>query len=59
MGPISENLIPLVKVSPIRLIHQVNRWRMIVDLSYPWHHSVNAGISEYLASVTYSRVDEA
>ena len=32
---------------------------MIVDLSYPHYHSVNAGISEDLATITYARVDNA
>jgi hypothetical protein len=32
---------------------------MIVDLSHPRHHSVNAGISEELASITYARADDA
>ena len=32
---------------------------MIVNLSYPIGHSVNAGISEELASVKYARVDNA
>ena len=62
VGPIPESLTPLVKVSPIGLIpkpHQVNKWRMIVDLSHPRNHSVNAGISEELASITYAHVDEA
>lgn len=62
VGPIPEGLVPLVQVSPIGLIpkaHQVNKWRMIVDLSFPRHHSVNAGISEDLASLTYAHVDKA
>ena len=62
VGPIPEHLVPLVKISPLGLIpkpHQVNRWRMIVDLSYPRNHSINAGISEELASVTYAHVDDA
>lgn len=32
---------------------------MIVDLSFPYNHSVNAGISEELSSITYARVDDA
>ena len=32
---------------------------MIVDLSFPFGHSVNGGISSTLASVSYSLVDDA
>jgi hypothetical protein len=32
---------------------------MIVDLSSPSNHSINAGISEELSSITYARVDDA
>ena len=49
-------------ISPIGLIpkpHQVGKWRLIVDLSYPRLHGVNAGISQELASITYTRVDDA
>ena len=62
VGPIPEGLVPLVQVSPIGLIpkvHQANKWGMIVDLSFPHHHSVNAGISEDLVSLTYAHMDEA
>lgn len=62
VGPVRESLVPLLKTSPIGLVpksHQVDRWRMIVDLSFPHNHSVNAGISEELSSITYSRVDDA
>ena len=32
---------------------------MIVDLSYPKHHSVNGGIPKHLCSLTYVTVDDA
>ena len=32
---------------------------MIVDLSFPYNHGVNASISEELSSITYARVDDA
>ena len=62
MGPVPEDLVPLTKISPIGLIpkpHQVGKWQLIVDLSYPRDYSVNAGISEELASITYAHVDDA
>lgn len=32
---------------------------MAHDLSFPFNHSVNSGISEELSSITYARVDDA
>ena len=61
VGPISDTLRPLLKISPIGLVpkaHQPGRWRMIVDLSFPRNHSVNTGISEELSSITYAKVDD-
>ena len=61
MGPLKESLLPLVHVSLIGLVpksHQVDKWRMIVDLSSPWDCSVNDGISRKLSSITYSKVDD-
>ena len=57
-----ESLVHLVKVNPIGLIpkpHQVSKWQLIVDLSYPRGYSVNAGILEELAFITYARVNDA
>lgn len=43
-----------------RLVHLAwYKWRLIMDLSFPFKHGVNAGISEELASITYARMDEA
>ena len=56
----NESLLPLLKTSPIGLVpksHQVDKWRMIIDLSFPWNHSVNASISEELSSISYASVD--
>ena len=39
--------------------HQVNRWRIIVDLSSPHGQSVNDGVSTELSSIQYSSIDEA
>jgi hypothetical protein len=38
VGPLESHVLPLVKTSPIGLVpksHQVDKWRMIVDLSFP------------------------
>ena len=62
VDPVPEDLVPLIKISPIGLIpkpHQVGKWWLIVDLSYPRDHSVNTGISEELASIAYAHVDDA
>ena len=62
MGPVRDLLSPLVHVSPICLVpksNQGDRWRMIVDLSYPPNHSVNDGISREFSSMSYASVDDA
>jgi len=62
VGPLAPILCPLVKTSPLGLVpksHQVDKWRVIVDLSFPRGASVNAGIDEDLASITYAKVDDA
>ena len=62
MGPLRSELKPLVHTSPIGLVpkpHQEGKWRMIVDLSSPFHHSVNDGIWQELTSLSYAKVDEA
>ena len=59
MGPLPQGLVPVIKTSPIGLVpeaHQPRKWRMIVDLSFPFDHTVNAGISEELSS---ARVNDA
>ncbi len=62
VGPIREQLSPMVHTSPIGLVpksHQVNKWRMIIDLSSPRGHSINDGISQELSSLKYAKVDDA
>lgn len=61
IGPLSREVVSQVHVSPIGLIpkpHQEGKWRLIVDLSYPRGSSVNAGISEELASISYMHMDD-
>lgn len=38
--------------------HQPGKWRLILDLLHPENHSVNAGISSELCSLTYLKLDE-
>ena len=39
--------------------NQPNKWRLITNLSYPKHHSVNDGIPKHLRSLSYITVDDA
>ena len=47
--------------SPTSLVpkSEPNQWRMIVDLSFPFGHNVNDGISSELSSLSYALVDDA
>ena len=54
--PIPETTAREVQINSIGLMpksHQVGKRRLIVDLSHPLGKSVNSGISEELASITY------
>ena len=61
MGPLLRPLHTSVHTSLIGLVpkSQANRWRMIVDLSFPKDHSVNDGISPDLSSISYASIDQA
>lgn len=62
VGPLPQSVVPLVHTNPIGLVpksHQVDKWRMIVDLSSPTNRSVNDGISKDLCSLAYASVDDA
>ena len=39
--------------------HQINKWRLIVDLSHPVGFSVNDGIPKNLSSIKYITIDNA
>ena len=39
--------------------HQPNKWRLIVDLSFPKGHSINDGIPKHLCSLKYILIDNA
>ena len=62
VGPIRPEARSRVHLSPFGVIPKSNqpcRWRLIVDLSSPCSQSVNDGISPALASLRYSRIDDA
>ena len=50
---------PDVHISPIGLVpkSEPGQWRMIVDLSSPFGHSINDGVLSALSSLSYSSVD--
>lgn len=50
-----------IHCSPFGVIPKKNKpgkWRLILDLSTPEHHSVNDGISKELCSLSYTSIDE-
>lgn len=62
LGPLPTHLASLVQVSPLGLVpkaHQENKWRLIMDLSYPSGYSINDGIPPALCSLHYASVDNA
>ena len=61
-GPFLPDAIPdgdVTRFGAIPKNHQPNKWRLIVDLSYPTGHSVNDGISPPLCSLYYVTIDDA
>ena len=61
-GPYNKKSCPNAHISRFGVIPKCNqqgKWRLIVDLSYPKHHSVNDGIPKHLCSLTYVTVDDA
>ena len=58
-GPFTKDL-PFVHINRFGVIpkhHQPNKWRLIADLSYPDHHSINAGIPKSLCGLFYITID--
>ena len=61
-GPFDRSLAPSVHINRFGVIpksHQPNKWRLIVDLSFPVHRSVNDGIPKELCSMSYVTIDDA
>ena len=58
----NKSQLPTVHISRFGVIpksHQHDKWRLIIDLSYPKGHSINDGIAKSLCSLTYVTVDDA
>ena len=47
------------KFSVIPKSHQANKWRLIVDLSFPKGCSINDDIPKHLCSLKYISIDDA
>ena len=61
-GPFPPEAVGHGQVSRFGVIpknHQHDKWRLIVDLSYPSSHSVNDGIPSALCSLQYVTIDDA
>ena len=61
-GPFSPNAVGQGQISCFGVIpknHQPDKWRLIVDLSYPSTHSINDGIPSALCSLQYVTIDDA
>ena len=60
-GPFPPQANPQVHISHLGVNPkgQTGKWRLVVDLSYPKSHSVNAGIPKALCSLKYVAIDEA
>ena len=62
VGPFPPSMIPSAHVSRFGVIpksHQLNKWRLIIDLSHPHGKSVNDGVQKDLCSMAYISVDDA
>ena len=63
VGPLPmTNFVKVVHTSRFGVIpkkRQPGKWRLILDLSFPAEHSVNAGIDKRLSSLQYTSVDDA
>lgn len=61
VGPLPMSHTSQVQVSPIGLVPKPHsdKWRLVVDLSFPRGHSVNDGICPTLCSLRYASVDNA
>ena len=61
-GPFHMSAVPKIHISRLGVIpknHKPDKWRLIVDLSYPTGHSVNDRIPTHLCRLTYITVDTA
>ena len=62
VGPFLQHAVPNVHISRFGVIpksHQVNKWWLIMDLSFPVDQSSNDGITKELCSLKYITIDDA
>ena len=61
ISPFSQSLVPLCQVSPIGIFpkSQPEKWKLIVNLSFPECHSTNDGIAQDLMSIQYAWLEDA
>lgn len=62
VGPLDPSQFPHIYTSRFGVIpkrSQPGKWRLILDLSFPEHNSVNEGINVSHCSMKYTSVDEA
>ena len=62
IGPPPPKGVPDVRLNRFGIIpknHQPDKWRLILDLSYPKSNSINDGIPKALSSLKYITVDHA
>ena len=62
VGPFPMDSLPGSHISRFGVIpkgHQTNKWRLIVDLSYPRGFSVNDGIPKFLCLMKHISIDDA
>lgn len=61
LGPFKEIPFPHAIISPLSVIPKIsaNSFRLIHDLSFPKHHSVNSGIPQFSRIVHYESFDSA
>ena len=59
-GPVAHMPLPNLQVSRFGVIPKKDgAWRLILDLSFPFGHSVNDGINKEEFTLTYSKVSDA
>ena len=59
-GPTSVPVVDSLQINRFRVIpKKYGGWRLILDLSFPFGHSVNDGINEEEFTLTYSKVSDA
>jgi len=62
VGPFKTPPFSYLQISRFGVIpkkNKVNAWRLILDLSFPFGHSVNDGIDKSEFPVCYAKVDDA